>query len=61
MHYQLYNALLLLAKSSAPSGPEVKSLSLSWALVIFGVILGLALTLTPAKRTFEIKHSKDEE
>jgi hypothetical protein len=63
MHYQIYDALFLLARNSstAPTGPEVKGLSLSWALVIFGLLLGLALTLTPAKRSYEVKRPKDDD
>jgi hypothetical protein len=37
-----------------------KSDSMSWALVLFCVILGLILTLNPSRRTYEIKRSKDE-
>jgi hypothetical protein len=57
MYYHLLDFMLLLAKKSSTvsTGPEVKGMSLSWALVIFGLLLGLALTLTPAKRTYEVK------
>jgi hypothetical protein len=51
----LLNMLLLAAHSSAPTGPEEKSLSLSWAVVLLGVIVGLLATLMPTKRTTEIK------
>ena len=50
--------LLLAAKkgsetvSSGPSGP---SLPLCWFIVGFMTILGLLVTLTPGKRTAEIK------
>lgn len=39
---------------TAPSGTN----SASWALVIFGVALGLIAALTPSHRTTEIKGSK---
>ena len=41
----------------AQSGP---SLSVPWAIVLFGIALGLAITLSPSRRTFEIKRPKDE-
>jgi hypothetical protein len=55
----LLNMLLLAAHSSAPTGPEEKSLSLSWAVVLIGVIVGLLTTLMPTKRTTEIKNDKE--
>jgi hypothetical protein len=58
MNPHIYDFLILLAKKSSTAvdaGPQGKGLSLSWALVIFGLLLGLALTLTPAKRTYEVK------
>jgi hypothetical protein len=51
----LLNMLLLAAHSSAPTGPEEKGLSLSWAVVLLGVIVGLLTALMPSKRTTEIK------
>ena len=54
----MYDFLLLLAKTKSSldnNGPVDKGLSLSWALVIFSVVLGLLITLSPAKRTTEIK------
>jgi hypothetical protein len=33
--------------------------SLSWALLIFSVVLGLLVTLNPSRRTTEIKRVKD--
>ena len=33
--------------------------SLSWALIIFSVVLGLLVALNPARRTTEIKRAKD--
>jgi len=44
----------LLADAYGPSP------SLSWGIVLFFVILGLLVTLTPSKRTAEIKKAKDE-
>jgi hypothetical protein len=41
---------------SSGSGP---SASLSWAIVLFFVILGLAVTLSPPRRTYEVKKPKD--
>jgi hypothetical protein len=41
----------------AQTGP---SLSIPWAIVLFGIALGLAITLSPSRRTFEIKRPKDE-
>ena len=37
-----------------------KSLSIPWAIVLFFIILGLLVTLSPTKRTTEIKRFKDE-
>jgi hypothetical protein len=39
------------------SGP---SASWSWAIVGFFIILGLLVTLTPSRRTTEIKRTKDD-
>jgi hypothetical protein len=47
---------LILAQAST-SGP---SLSLQWAIVGFALILGLIVTVSPARRTYEIKRPKDE-
>jgi hypothetical protein len=47
---------LILAQASS-SGP---SLSLQWAIVGFLLILGLIVTVSPARRTFEVKRPKDE-
>jgi hypothetical protein len=54
--------LLLLAKSSENVRvlPSDKGLSLEWGLVLIGVIIGLAVTLMPPKRTSEIKKQQDE-
>jgi hypothetical protein len=37
-----------------------KSMSMSWALVLLCVILGLAVSLLPSKRTSEVKRPKDD-
>lgn len=52
----LTNALPLLAQASS-GGP---SPSLQWAITGFFPILGLILTLTPAKRTYEVKKPKED-
>jgi len=44
----------ILAQSSGPS------LNISWAIVIFAILIGLALTLSPSRRTYEVKRPKDE-
>jgi hypothetical protein len=43
--------------STSSSGP---SPSLQWGIVLFFTILGLLVTLTPARRTYEVKKPKDE-
>ena len=57
MHY-----LLILAAHSERVDPSAggKGMSLSWAIVLLGVILGVAITLMPPKRTTEIKREKEE-
>ncbi len=57
----MLNFALLLAKASDNVRvlPSDKSLSMEWGLVLIGVIIGLAITLMPSKRTSEIK-KKDE-
>jgi hypothetical protein len=56
--------LLLLAKNSALENVRTsaadKSLSLEWGLVLIGLIIGLAITLSPPKRTYEVKKQKEE-
>lgn len=44
--------------TSGPSGPP--SYGMSWALMLFCVILGLMVTLSPAHRTTEVKKVKEE-
>jgi len=41
----------------AQSGPNP---SVQWAIVGFAIILGLLITLSPSRRTYEIKKPKDE-
>jgi hypothetical protein len=53
----LTDAFVLFAQSTTSSG---KGLSISWGIVIFFVLLGLAVTLSPPKRTYEVKRPKDE-
>lgn len=43
----------------AQAGGGSATNSASWALVLFCVILGLIVALNPARRTTEIKKSKD--
>ena len=54
--------LLAVHKSSleTASGPSGPSASFSWAIVGFLTILGLLVTLSPPRRTYEIKKAKDE-
>ena len=58
----MLNFLLLAAKSheAVKTGPGDKSLSMEWGLVLIGLIIGLAITLMPPKRTYEVKKRKDE-
>ena len=55
---------LLLAKSSLEktvvTGPGDKGLSMEWGLVLIGLVIGLAITLMPPKRTYEVKKQKEE-
>lgn len=37
----------------------VPSLNISWAIVLFFLILGMLVTLSPSRRTTEIKKPKD--
>jgi hypothetical protein len=43
--------------ATSSSGP---SPSLQWGIVLFMTILGLLVTLTPARRTYEVKKPKDD-
>jgi hypothetical protein len=54
---------LILAKSSVENvrtTPADKSLSLEWGLVLIALVIGLAITLMPPKRTYEVKKQKEE-
>jgi hypothetical protein len=44
--------------ANGPSGPP--SYGVSWALMLFCAILGLIVTLTPARRSSEVKRPKEE-
>ena len=55
----MFNDLLLAIHSSNPA-PTGKGMSFPWAIVIFLMVIGLALTLSPPRRTSEIKRNKDE-
>ncbi len=57
----MLNFFLLLAKASDNVRvlPSDKSLSLEWGLVLAAVIIGLAVTLMPSKRTSEIKKKEE--
>ena len=59
----MLNYFLLLAKSSTENVrvlPSDKSLSVEWGLVLIALIIGLAITLSPPKRTYEVKKQKEE-
>jgi hypothetical protein len=59
MHH-IYDFALLAVKSHPDAAAEAgKSNSLSWAIIIFMTLLGLAIALTPAKRTYEVKKVKE--
>jgi hypothetical protein len=54
---------LLFAKSSLENvrtTPADKGLSMEWGLVLIGLIIGLAITLMPPQRTYEVKKQKEE-
>jgi len=55
MHH-IFDFAILAAAAAEETG---RTNSLSWAIIIFFTILGLALTLTPAKRTYEVKKDKE--
>ena len=50
----------ILAQAAAPAagGGSGPSPSIQWAIVLFFTILGLLVTLSPPKRTYEIKKDK---
>jgi hypothetical protein len=45
------------APGTSSSGP---SPSLQWGIVLFMTILGLLVTLSPPRRTYEVKKPKEE-
>jgi hypothetical protein len=45
------------AQGTGSSGP---SPSLQWGIVLFLMILGLLVTLSPPRRTYEVKKAKDD-
>ena len=59
--HNFYEFLILAVKKSSleTQGEGGKGNSLSWAIIIFMTLLGLAIALTPAKRTFEVKKEKE--
>ncbi len=63
--YQYIDLMILAAKKThavaeASGSSDAKSYSLSWAIVGAGLIVGLLVTLSPTKRTTEIKKSKHD-
>lgn len=56
MHY----ALLLSISSSLLAAAGGPMPSAQWFIVLFMTILGLLVTLTPARRTYEVKKPKEE-
>jgi hypothetical protein len=53
---------LLLAKNSAAAATssDGKGMSVPVAIVLAGMIIGLAVTLMPPKRTYEVKKPKED-
>jgi hypothetical protein len=43
-----------------PGGGSGPSASICWAIVLFFTILGLIVTLSPPRRTYEIKKPKED-
>jgi hypothetical protein len=58
----MHELFLLLAKNSAAAAAtaEGKGMSFPVAIVLAGVIIGVAITLMPPKRSYEVKKPKDE-
>ena len=52
----------LLARGKSSEAPTVKgpSYSVSWAIVLFCIVLGLMVSLRPPHRATDFKHPKDE-
>jgi len=59
--HNFYDFLILAVHKSSldTQGDSSKGNSLSWAIIIFMTLLGLAIALTPAKRTYEVKKEKE--
>jgi hypothetical protein len=54
---------LILARGSVENvrtTPADKSLSWEWGIVLIALVIGLAITLMPPKRTYEVKKQKEE-
>lgn len=52
--------LLILARTAEAAAPTGKGMSISWAIVLFLTAVGLAISLSPPKRTSEIKKQKND-
>jgi hypothetical protein len=52
--------LILAARGAAQEADTGKGMSLEWAIVLFFMLLGLGITLSPPKRTSEIKKQKEK-
>jgi hypothetical protein len=48
------------SEAATPTLPGDKGLSFSWAIVGFLIAIGLAITLSPARRTYEVKKPKED-
>ena len=48
------------SEAAVSTAPGDKGLSLSWAIVGFLIAIGLAITLSPARRTYEVKKPKED-
>jgi hypothetical protein len=44
----------------AQTGQGGPSPSIQWAIVGFAILLGLFVTVSPSRRTYEVKRPKDE-
>ena len=55
----MYEFLLLAKTTTAAATSDGKGMSLPVAIVLFSVLIGVALTLMPPKRTYEVKKPKE--